>query len=403
MTIEMDPGAAAVLALLHGAGYRAYLVGGCVRDSLAGRTPHDWDICTSALPQQILDLFGEKRCIPTGLQHGTVTVKQGGGLYEVTTFRVEGGYSDGRHPDHVDFVADVREDLARRDFTINAMAYNDAEGLIDPFGGREDLLVRRVVRAVGNPVRRFEEDGLRILRLYRFGAKESLNVDPDTARAALSEKDRLACVSAERIWQELYKLLAAPRPARWMPPEILEQILPELDCTGQPGRYAESLRVVDILKPDPLTRLAALLAPAGAGAAEKALARLRCSGTQAGEVRTLVKESGLDPGKSPARLTARRLLARLDAGTVRRLLALRQAQTGQADFAEIAAALEELLAEGACCRVGQLAVDGRDLISLGVRPGPSLGRLLAGALNQVIEEKLPNERAALLGWIKENL
>lgn len=403
MTIAMDPGAAAVLASLHGAGHRAYLVGGCVRDSLAGRTPHDWDICTSALPQQVMDLFGEKQCIPTGLQHGTVTVKQGGGLYEVTTFRVEGGYSDGRHPDHVDFVADVREDLARRDFTINAMAYNDAEGLIDPFGGREDLLVRRVVRAVGEPARRFEEDGLRILRLYRFGAKESLDVDPGTARAALEERARLACVSAERIWQELYKLLAAPRPARWMPPEILGQILPELDCAGQPARYAESLRIVDALRPDPLTRLAALLAPAGAEAAEKALARLRCSNAQAGEICTLVQESGLALGQAPARLTARRLLARLDAGTTRRLLALRQAQTGQEGFAQTAAALEELLAEGACCRVSQLAVDGRDLLNLRVKPGPALGRLLTGALNQVIEEKLPNERAALLGWIKENL
>ena len=183
MTIAMDPGAAAVLAALHRAGHQAYLVGGCVRDSLAGRTPQDWDICTSARPQQVLACFGEKRCIPTGLQHGTVTVKQDGGLYEVTTFRVEGDYSDGRHPDHVDFVADVREDLARRDFTINAMAYNDAEGLIDPFGGREDLLVRRVVRAVGDPVRRFEEDGLRILPnvLIPHWTGESMEELPDGA------------------------------------------------------------------------------------------------------------------------------------------------------------------------------------------------------------------------------
>ena len=280
MTITMDPGAAALLEALHRAGHKAYLVGGCVRDSLAGRIPHDWDICTSALPRQVLDLFGEKQCIPTGLQHGTVTVKHQGGLYEVTTFRVEGGYSDGRHPDHVDFVADVREDLARRDFTINAMAYNREEGLIDPFGGREDLLVRHRVRAVGDPVRRFEEDGLRILRLCRFGAKEELELDPATARAAMAECRRLACVSAERIWQELYKLLAAPHPARWMLPEIVGQILPWLDCAGQPARYEASLRVVDALQPDPLTRLAALLAPAGPEAAGQALARLKCSWAQ---------------------------------------------------------------------------------------------------------------------------
>ena len=402
MHIAIDPGAAAVLDALHRAGHRAYLVGGCVRDSLAGRVPQDWDICTSARPDQTLTLFGETQCIPTGLQHGTVTVKQDGGFYEITTFRVEEGYSDGRHPDRVNFVADVREDLARRDFTINAMAYNDAEGLVDPFGGREDLLVRHVVRAVGDPARRFEEDGLRILRLYRFGAKEALDLDPATARAALQERTRLDCVSAERIGQELYKLLSAPKPARWMPPEILEQILPGLDCARQPERYAESLRVVDALMPDPLARLAALLAPVGAEAACDAVARLRCSGAQAKEVCTLVRESGLILGGDSPRLQARRLLARLEPDTVRRLLALRQAQTGQAAFGEIDRAAETLLEEGACCRVSQLAVTGRDLLDLGVKPGPMVGRLLAEALDQVIEETIPNQRAALLGWLKEN-
>ena len=150
--IKLDPGAAALLDALHGAGYAAYAVGGCVRDSLLGLTPHDWDLCTSALPRQVLDRFGKEQCIPTGLQHGTVTVKYGGKLYETTTFRTEGSYSDGRHPDSVAFVPDVKEDLARRDFTINAMAYSAEEGLIDPFGGQKDL-ARGLVRAVGVPHR----------------------------------------------------------------------------------------------------------------------------------------------------------------------------------------------------------------------------------------------------------
>ncbi len=399
--IQVDPGAAAILAALAAAGQKAYLVGGCVRDSLAGRTPQDWDICTGARPEEVMALFGEKRCIPTGLQHGTVTVKQNGGLYEVTTFRVEEGYSDGRRPDHVAFVADVRADLARRDFTINAMAYHPAEGLIDPFNGQGDLLVRRVVRAVGDPVRRFGEDGLRILRFYRFGAQEELSLDPATDAAARAGRDRLACVSAERIWQELYKLLAAPRPGRWMPAAILDRLLPELRAEEMPARYRESLRAVDALPPDPLARLAALLAPAGPAEAEQALARLRCSGAQAGTVRTLVKESGLPlSGESPRR-QARRVLARLDPADAARLFALRQAQTGEAGFAALADAAQALLAEGACCRTGQLAVNGRDLLALGVRPGPAVGRLLAAALDQVIEEKLPNDRAALLGWLKE--
>ena len=157
MTIRMDEGAAELLDTLHRAGYAAYVVGGCVRDSLLGLTPHDWDLCTSALPQQGMELFGEEKCIPTGLQHGTVTVKQGGRLYEITTFRTEGTYTDGRHPDEVHFVPNVREDLARRDFTINAMAYNEKEGLVDPFGGQADLQ-SGILRAVGVPHQRFTED-----------------------------------------------------------------------------------------------------------------------------------------------------------------------------------------------------------------------------------------------------
>ena len=403
MTLWIDPGAGQVLEVLRRAGHKAYLVGGCVRDSLAGRTPQDWDICTSARPRQTMELFGAERCIPTGLQHGTVTVRQGEGLYEVTTFRVEEGYSDGRHPDRVSFVGEVEADLARRDFTINAMAYAPGEGLIDPFGGREDLLVRRLVRAVGDPVRRFEEDGLRILRLYRFGAREQLAVEPATGRAALAERARLDCVSAERIWQELYKLLAAPQPGLWMPPEILGQVLPWLDTAGQPARYAASLAVVDALPPDPLVRLAALLAPAGPGAARQAVNALRCSRAQGEEVCALAADSALPLTGEPLRLQARRLLARMDARRAGRLLALRQGQTGDEGFARLAGEVRRLEQEGACCRVGQLAVNGKDLLALGVRPGPGVGRLLEAALQQVIEEKLPNQHDPLLGWLKENL
>ena len=403
MTLWIDPGAGQVLEVLRRAGHKAYLVGGCVRDSLAGRTPQDWDICTSARPRQTMELFGTERCIPTGLQHGTVTVRQGEGLYEVTTFRVEEGYSDGRHPDRVSFVGEVEADLARRDFTINAMAYAPGEGLIDPFGGREDLLVHRLVRAVGDPVRRFAEDGLRILRLYRFGAREQLAVEPATGRAAIAERARLDCVSAERIWQELYKLLAAPRPGLWMPPEILGQVLPWLDTAGQPARYAASLAVVDVLPPDPLVRLAALLAPAGPGAARQAVNALRCSRAQGEEVCALAADSALPLTGEPLRLQARRLLARMDARRAGRLLALRRGQTGDEGFARLAGEVRRLEQEGACCRVGQLAVNGKDLLALGVRPGPGVGRLLEAALQQVIEEKLPNQHDPLLGWLKENL
>ena len=180
--IRLDAGAAALLARLHGAGYAAYAVGGCVRDSLLGRTPQDWDLCTSARPEQVLALFGEGQCIPTGLQHGTVTIKYGGQLYETTTFRTEGAYTDGRHPDEVHFVPDVREDLARRDFTVNAMALDENGMVIDRYGGQMDLF-RNVIRCVGDPDRRFAEDALRMLRAVRFAAPLGFSIEKGTLDA----------------------------------------------------------------------------------------------------------------------------------------------------------------------------------------------------------------------------
>ena len=308
-TIKLDPGAALLLDALHGAGHAAYAVGGCVRDSLLGLDPHDWDLCTSARPEQVMALFGEEKCIPTGLQHGTVTVKQGGRLYETTTFRTEGAYSDGRHPDAVCFVPDVREDLARRDFTINAMAYSAEEGLIDPFGGRDDLTAH-LVRAVGEPEHRFEEDALRILRLYRFAARFGFAIDPATGAAARALGPHLDCVSAERIQEELLKLLAAPRPGSYLEPAVLAVVLPELEPEKQPERFAELCRTIDRIEPtaeNVPTRLAALLWPLGEAGARKALRKLKCSNALTDEVTALVGGSvgsfllGHETGHSIAR------------------------------------------------------------------------------------------------------
>ena len=293
-TIKLDPGAALLLDALHGAGHAAYAVGGCVRDSLLGLDPHDWDLCTSARPEQVMALFGEEKCIPTGLQHGTVTVMQDGRLYETTTFRTEGAYSDGRHPDAVCFVPDVREDLARRDFTINAMAYSAEEGLIDPFGGRDDLAAH-LVRAVGEPERRFEEDALRILRLYRFAARFGFAIDPATGAAARALGPHLDCVSAERIQEELLKLLAAPRPGIYLEPAVLAVILPELEPEKQPERFAELCRTIDRIEPtaeNVPARLAALLCPLGEAGARKALRKLKCSNALTDEVTALEREAG---------------------------------------------------------------------------------------------------------------
>ena len=396
ISFPLDPGAAALLTRLHTAGYAAYAVGGCVRDSLLGQTPHDWDLCTSATPEQVLELFGEAHCIPTGLQHGTVTVKHGGELYEITTFRTEGAYSDGRHPDHVAFVPDVKEDLARRDFTINAMAYNAEEGLIDPFGGQNDLAVG-IVRAVGEPQRRFEEDALRILRLYRFAARFGFAIDPATGQAARALCRHLDCVSEERIAEELSRLLAAPAPGAYLEAEVLAVIFPELDAAELP----ESRRILDALEPGmehvPV-RLAALLCPLGEAGARAALRRLKCSNALTGTVATLVREAAAEMPGAALTLTARRFLSRYDLATITDLTALCSAQ--HPEQAEAFAALQQeaarLVETNACCRINQLAVNGRDLMDAGIRPGPGLRRVLDALLEQVLTGQLPNEKAALL-------
>ena len=399
-TIKLDPGAALLLDALHGAGHAAYAVGGCVRDSLLGQAPHDWDLCTSARPEQVMELFGEEKCIPTGLQHGTVTVKQGGRLYETTTFRIEGAYSDGRHPDAVHFVPDVREDLARRDFTINAMAYSAEEGLIDPFGGRGDLAAH-LVRAVGEPERRFEEDALRILRLYRFAARFGFSVDPATGAAARALGPHLDCVSAERIQEEMLKLLAAPAPGRYLEPAVLAVILPELYPLEEPARFAESCRVIDRLAPgaeNVPARLAALLLPLGEEGTRKALRRLKCSNALTEETAVLVRETGTSgPATDPA-VSVRRLLGRYGLTAVERLAALGAAGHPEqaADFAARAELARQMEADGVCCRIAQLAVNGRDLMAAGAKPGPGLRQLLEQLLEAVITGQVPNEKQALL-------
>ena len=431
MKLTLDPGAAALLDALHTAGYAAYAVGGCVRDSLLGRTAHDWDLCTSALPQQVMELFGTEQCIPTGLQHGTVTIKYGGQLYETTTFRTEGSYTDGRHPDEVQFVPDVREDLARRDFTINAMAYNAAEGLVDPFGGQADLQ-NGLLRAVGEPQQRFTEDALRILRLYRFAARFGFALDAATARAARQLAPHLDCISAERIQEELAKLLAAPQPGAYLEPAVLAVVLPELT----PEILTAAKPVVDACpagEENLPVRWAALLGALGETDTRRVLKRLRCSNTCIEETAILVRETagegvygsfllGHESGHSIARPTAcgsrvppqrtvlgetpahagevaiRRLLGRYGLRTVERLCALCAALHPQAASACALAAqrARQLEADGVCCRVSQLAVNGRDLMAAGIPAGPALRRVLEALLDGVIRAEYPNEKPALL-------
>ena len=406
MKLTLDPGAAALLDTLHAAGYAAYAVGGCVRDSLLGRTAHDWDLCTSALPQQVMELFGAEQCIPTGLQHGTVTIKYGGRLYETTTFRTEGSYTDGRHPDAVQFVPDVREDLARRDFTINAMAYNEAEGLVDPFGGQKDLQ-NGLLRAVGEPQQRFTEDALRILRLYRFAARFGFALDAATARAARQLAPHLDCISAERIQEELAKLLTAPQPGAYLEPAVLAVVLPELT----PAALEAAKPVVDACpagEKNLPVRWAALLGALGETDTRRVLKRLRCSNTCIEETAVLVRETAGEgvcrsfseekASAHPGDIHIRQLLGRYGLRTVERLCALCAAlQPQNAPACALAAQrARQLEADGVCCRVSQLAVNGRDLMAAGIPAGPALRRVLEALLDGVIRAEYPNEKPALL-------
>ena len=217
--IKIPEQAENIIKKLRQNGFSAYVVGGCIRDTLQGKQPHDWDICTSARPDDIMCVFADEKVIPTGLKHGTVTLVKGSGAdsdfcesFEITTFRSEGGYSDGRHPDNVSFVDDINEDLARRDFTVNAMAYSPGVGLADPYGGRDDLKAG-ILRCVGDPDERFREDALRILRALRFMSEKSLDPEPETEAAIRRNYRLLSLVSQERITEEFIKFMCGSRAA----------------------------------------------------------------------------------------------------------------------------------------------------------------------------------------------
>ena len=311
MTINIPQKAEQILHILNEAGYEAYVVGGCVRDSILDRVPGDWDITTSALPEQVKELF--HRTVDTGIQHGTVTVMMGKEGFEGTTYRVDGEYHDGRHPDAVTFTRSLEEDLKRRDFTINAMAYNAAEGLVDPFGGQKDLQ-NGLLRAVGEPQQRFTEDALRILRLYRFAARFGFTLDAATARAARQLAPHLDCISAERIQEELAKLLVAPQPGAYLEPAVLAVVLPELT----PAALEAAKPVVDACpagEENLPVRWAALLGTLGEADTRRVLKRLRCSNACIEETAVLVRETagegvcgsfllGHESGHSIARPTA---------------------------------------------------------------------------------------------------
>ena len=435
MTIDparIPPEVVAVSRELKQAGHEAYLVGGAVRDLLRGRVPPDWDLATSARPEEVLALFPGS--LPTGLKYGTVTVLRGGLRIEVTTFRGEEAYTDGRHPDRVVFGVSLEEDLARRDFTVNAMAYDPlGHRLIDPYGGRRDL-ARKIIRTVGDPACRFQEDALRMLRLYRFVATLEMRPDPKAEKAVLPAL--LERVSRERIRDELEKLLLAPRPlpALWglARSGLLTVIAPEFEPMDRAllrHSFTATQEIAAVLH----LRLAALLhdlgKPAtrrvvggklhfygheelGAEMARGLLSRLRFAGETVARVTLLIRLHMFQLPFPPSEAALRRLLQKAGGPeNLRDLLELRRADilaTGRFSWPdalrwrEVTARVEDFLATRPAFSLRDLAVDGHDVMRLlGIGPGPAVGAVLRELLAAVIENPALNNRADLERLIRE--
>lgn len=433
----LPEGVEEILNTLHNAGYEAYVVGGCVRDKLLDREPHDWDICTSATPDQVSEVFNGHRIIELGKNFGTVTVMMDQKGYEVTTYRVDGKYSDNRRPDSVEFTRSLLEDLSRRDFTINAMAYNEEEGLIDPFGGMRDL-DNAVVRCVGNAAARFQEDALRILRALRFSIQLGFSIELITHACMVENSHLLTNISAERINMELTKMLTSGKDIAEPFKEnyrVIEAIIPEMkDCfffeQNNPYHvydvYIHILHAVDNYKGDDLIiKLALLLHDIGkpecytedekgghfkghglasARKTEKILRNLRFDNDTVKSVTQLVlyHDSLIEPRHN----VIKRWLNKIGEVQFRRLLIIR-ASDMLAQSKELFPArmdkqalllemLEEILVNQQCFTLKNLAVNGDDLMAIGYKPGRALGAALKGLLECVIADEVVNEKENLL-------
>lgn len=430
------------LGRLEAAGHAAYVVGGAVRDHLRGVQPHDFDLCTAALPAQTRAVFSGERVVDTGLRHGTVTVLLGGAPLEITTFRVEGDYSDGRRPDEVRFVREIEADLARRDFTVNAMAFSPTRGLADPFGGRQDL-ENRVLRAVGAPHARFSEDALRILRGLRMAAETGFSIEPATAEAMRTLAPLLAQISPERVSSELLRLLCGRyaghvlRAYTAVVGVVLPEILPMAGFEQRNPHHLHdvlehTLRVLEQIPAAPALRLAALFHDTGkphsftvdqagighfyghskisTALAERRCLALRLPNALREEIVFLVHMHDVPVGKEPQ--TVRRRLAQYGEARLRHLLMLKKADgVGRGTHREyiglyqrLEDMLNQILAQQDCLTTHSLALNGHDLMALGLR-GRQIGETQRHLLEQVLDDPARNTRDTLTAlvrqWMKE--
>lgn len=435
MIIKLPENAKKILDTMHKAGFEAYVVGGCVRDALLSREPGDWDITTNALPEDIKKLF--KRTVDTGIEHGTVTVLMDKEGYEVTTYRIDGKYEDNRHPSEVTFTKSLTEDMRRRDFTINAMAYNEKEGLIDRFGGIEDL-ENKLIRCVGEPTERFSEDALRIMRAVRFSAQLDYEIEEKTKEAIRELASTLSKISAERIQTELVKLLVSDHPEKakeMYELGITKVILPEFDACMETEQsnphhmYSVGEHIIKSLgyvRNDKVLRLTMLLhdiakpltittddeginhfqghAQLGAKMAHDIFRRLKFDRNTMDRVCNLIKYH--DDRFLATSKNVRRVMKRVGEDEFSFLLDVKYADTmAQSDYfreeklrniEESRALYENVKKEGECVSLKKLAVNGKDLIELGVSPGKQIGEVLGAMLDDVIDEPSHNTKEYLL-------
>ncbi len=440
MNIQLPEKVSEIINCLRSHNFEAYAVGGCVRDSLLGRTPSDWDITTSATPEEVKSLFSHT--VDTGIQHGTVTVMLGHEGFEVTTYRIDGEYEDARHPKEVAFTLSLREDLKRRDFTINAMAYNEESGLVDLFGGAQDL-ERGVIRCVGDPGERFREDALRMFRAVRFAAQLGFSVEKNTAGAISELAGSLARISAERIQTELVKLLVSPHPEEMRQIYelgISDVVLPEFSVmmeTPQNNPHhmysvgEHTIKALQLIPEDKVLRLTMLLHDVakppcritdrkgidhfpghpkrGAQMAEKILKRLKFDNDTIRRVTSLVLIHDNQPPANPVSIRkalvkdgldqypALFLVKRADIGAQSNHL--RESKLKYVDAYE--AVYNQIMENGDCLSLKELAVTGADLISAGMKPGKELGDVLERMLQDVLENPEWNKKEILLNRFQQ--
>ena len=387
-----------VLERLEDSGYKAYLVGGCLRDMMMGRQPHDFDIATSAEPETVMSIFSDFEVIPTGIKHGTVTVMIDGESIEITTFRKDSDYSDGRRPDSITFTDKIEDDLSRRDFTINAMAFGLDGEIVDPFGGKSDIR-SRVIRTVGSAEDRFSEDGLRILRAIRFASVLGFTIEKETAEAIHKLSRMLDKVSFERVFSEMSKIILSEKPSVQLREfkDVFSRVTPEL---SEIKDFEHTLETVDRVEPEIALRFTALLHTLGEEQADSVLRNLKSDGATIQKVTKLVRF--LDTDIDSSKVAIKKLMSEMGESDFFSLIKLKIADEPEktAELEEAKQIAEKVIADKECFKLKDMAVKGDDLIKSGMVMGPEIGKTLSMLLDKVISEEIANDKDSLMQIIR---